>query len=68
MIINILHIADLHINKKNKDNVELMKKALFSDLSKIEKDKKIKSDVVFFTDDIIDKGEDYEDEFDLAKK
>lgn len=64
MNFNILHISDLHYSKQKKRSIDIISKAFFDDLSKLEKENSLKPDFVFFTGDLISKGENSKEEFD----
>lgn len=66
MKVDILHMADLHMNQKDESNIDIVVGALFKDLDKINKEKNLNPGLIFFTGDLISKGENFESESQLA--
>lgn len=65
MKISILHLADLHINIKKIDDIKFIIDGLIKDLKTLRKEKSINPNLIFFTGDIINKGQNAEEEFSL---
>lgn len=56
MKLNILHVSDLHISDESIHDIQVILKALISDLKLLSEEKGLKPDLVFFTGDIIRQG------------
>ena len=68
--INILHISDAHIQKKYEVEIREIVKKLIVDVKKVQKEKGISVDLVCFTGDLIQRGDNAligENQWDLAK-
>jgi predicted phosphodiesterase len=63
---SILHIADLHMNKRDIDNINKVIYELIEDLKRMYHDYNIKPDKVFFTGDMIKTGDNSKEEYELA--
>ena len=57
MKINILHISDAHIQKKDESAIEEISQKLINDVLKVEKEQSLKIDLVCFTGDLIQRGD-----------
>lgn len=55
--INILHISDAHIQKKDESDIREISKKLFKDVLKVQMEQGIKIDLVCFTGDLIQRGD-----------
>lgn len=55
--INILHISDAHIQKKDESEIKEIAEKLISDVVKVQNIEKIKVDLVCFTGDLIQRGD-----------
>lgn len=64
--INILHLSDLHFSERGKVDINRIRDGLLIDLRKLEKDEGVKPQLIFFTGDLIGKGQNHEAEFKLA--
>lgn len=56
-MLNILHISDIHVQMKDKDTISDIVNKLVKDVLNVQKEKKIKIDLVCFTGDLIQCGE-----------
>jgi predicted MPP superfamily phosphohydrolase len=68
MKITIAHLSDLHCSKAKLPDLKIVTKALWDDFTKIEKQLDLKPDLVFFTGDLISKGEKAKEELDIANR
>lgn len=59
--INILHLSDLHFAKSKESDIKIVKDALFDDLELLKNSEGISPDIVLFTGDMVQAGND--DEF-----
>lgn len=69
--INILHISDVHIQKKEVEEIREIIDKLIADIKKVQNEKKIKIDLICFTGDLIqcgDKAFEEEGQWNLAKE
>jgi len=66
MRINALHIADLHMNAKDLKRIQKVREAFFNDVDKLLLENNMSLDLVLFTGDLIKKGENSNNEYDLA--
>ena len=57
MKIGILHISDLHIQKKSCGSIDLMVKKLVEDIKKVQQDTDINIEFICFTGDLISRGD-----------
>ena len=55
--LNILHISDAHIQKKNMTEISEIVQKLVADVKKVEEEKKLSIDLVCFTGDLIQRGD-----------
>lgn len=55
--IDILHISDLHFEKKSQKDIEEITKKLIDDIKKVENEQNINIDLVCFTGDLIQSGD-----------
>ena len=70
MKIGILHISDLHIEKKSCGSIDLMVKKLVEDIIKVQQDTDINIEFICFTGDLISRGDqalDKEHQIELAE-
>lgn len=68
MALNILHLADLHMDESKLSDIERRREALFKDLDKLKSHIGGGPDLVVFTGDLIYNGEKAKEEFDLARE
>ncbi len=54
----ILHISDLHYDKNDKDNIDIIINSFFKDLKTLEEKYQLKPDCIIFSGDLINKGDD----------
>jgi len=66
MRINALHIADLHMNTSDLKRIQKVREAFFKDVDKLILDNDLTLDLVLFTGDLIKKGENSVNEYDIA--
>lgn len=66
MKVTILHLADLHISKPRISKINNRIKKLFDDLDKLKKEFSIHPDIILFVGDLINKGKESQDEYELA--
>ena len=69
--INILHISDVHIQKKEVEEIREIIDKLIADIKKVQNEKKIKIDLICFTGDLIQRGDkaiEEEGQWNLAKE
>ncbi|MGN6714390.1 metallophosphoesterase [Anaerocolumna jejuensis] len=55
--LNILHISDAHIQKKDESEIREIAEKLINDVLKVQKEQDIKIDLVCFTGDLIQRGD-----------
>lgn len=55
--LNILHISDVHIQKKNEREIREIVQKMLDDIKKVESEKEIKIDLICFTGDLIQRGD-----------
>lgn len=68
--LSILHISDAHIQKRDKEEIKDIIEKLVADVIKVQKQEKIKIDLICFTGDLIQRGDkSFNDEYqwDLAQ-
>lgn len=68
--LNILHISDIHIQKKNEIEIQEIVGKLIADIKNVQKEKNITIDLICFTGDLIqrgDKAEKGENQWQLAE-
>ncbi|SFR77936.1 metallophosphoesterase [Anaeromicropila populeti] len=56
-LLNILHISDAHIQKKDESEIRKIVAKLINDVLKVQREKGIKIDLVCFTGDLIQRGD-----------
>lgn len=69
--INILHISDVHIQRKEERNIKPIINKLITDIKKVQNEKDINIDLICFTGDLIQRGDQAlkdEKQWDLAKE
>jgi predicted phosphodiesterase len=66
MKIQILHLSDLHCSQSGAKDIRRVTQALLNDLSKLKNDFNINPDLILFTGDLINRGENARTETDLA--
>lgn len=67
--LNILHISDVHIQKKDETEIKEIADKLFKDIEKVQLESRLKIDLICFTGDLIQRGdmaESGENQWDLA--
>ncbi|MBS5934003.1 MAG: metallophosphoesterase [Clostridiales bacterium] len=70
-ILNILHISDAHIQKKDESAIAQVAEKLIQDVLKVQVDKKLKINLVCFTGDLIQRGDkavEDEKQLEIAKR
>lgn len=55
--LNILHISDVHIQKRNEIEIREIVQKMLDDIKKVESEKEIKIDLICFTGDLIQRGD-----------
>lgn len=55
--LNILHISDAHIQKKDKSEIKAIVEKMINDILKIQKEQNIKINLICFTGDLIQRGD-----------
>lgn len=55
--LNILHISDAHIQKKDKDEIKEIVEKMLNDVLKVQKEQNIKINLICFTGDLIQRGD-----------
>jgi len=55
--LNILHISDAHIQKKDESEIREIAEKLINDVLRVQKEQDIKIDLVCFTGDLIQRGD-----------
>ena len=69
--LNILHISDSHIEKKNINEIEEIIQKMIDDINKVQEEKNITIDLICFTGDLIQRGDkaiDDEGQWELAMR
>lgn len=67
--LNILHISDSHIQKKDEKEIQEIVQKMIIDINKVQSEKNIKIDMICFTGDLIQRGDqalEYEEQWKLA--
>ena len=65
-LLNILHLSDLHFSKEKENDILIVKEALLKDLKELKRTEGFSPDIVLFTGDLVQAGDD--DEFKYAYK
>ena len=68
MTLTILHISDLHLHKKKLHDIHIIRDRLFVDLDLMKKKENLNFDCIIFSGDIINKGQDFKEDFPLSHK
>ena len=66
MEFTILQLADLHFSKQKESDISRILDSLCNDLSKIKEEYHIKPDYIFFNGDLITKGDNANEDLNLA--
>lgn len=69
--LNILHISDSHIQKKDIEEIKEIVQRLINDINKVQEEKNISIDIICFTGDLIQRGDkaiDDEGQWELSMK
>ncbi len=68
MNLTILHIADLHFSKEKDEDIKIIRNGLFKDLEFLSNKHSLTPDLVFFTGDLILKGQDGHEDYPLCEQ
>lgn len=55
-LLNILHISDAHIQKKDENEIKVIVEKMIKDILKLQREQRIKIDLICFTGDLIQQG------------